>query len=232
MTPPHCRCTARNPENLTAKEFALDPARVVAKYSRRVSARRFFSAAAVLPTVLPLLVLAAGCATADFQKAAPARARPPAVVVFAAPPRSTVWLYRGVDDGTGWMCEGGAGETVQVASEGGFVVAKLPARTGREKYAIGEIAIADGSDRRLRPGANAKVPVFNAVPGKVTLVGGVKVLDVGEGLSLLPDPSATPARAARFLARKDRRMSASLGKGKVGKGKMSWVAMPDSCARR
>jgi len=66
--------------------------------------------------------------------------------------------------------------------------------------------------------------------GKVTVVGGVKVLAVGEGLSLLPDPSVTRARAARHLARKDRRMSASIAKGKVGK--MSWVAMPDSCARR
>jgi hypothetical protein len=181
------------------------------------------------------LLLAAGCATSDFHKTAPARAdktRGSAVVVFAAPPRSTVWLVQGVDDGDGWICQGEAGQSVQVASEGGFVVAKLPARTGREKYAIGEIALAGASDRRLRPGANAKVPVFNAVPGKVTLVGGVKVLDVGEGLSLLPDPSVSRARAARYLARKDRRMSASLAKGKAGSGKMSWVAMPTSCARR
>ena len=49
------------------------------------------------------------------------------------------------------------------------------------------------------------MPVFNAVPGKVTLVGGVKVLDVGEGVSLLPDPSVSRARAARFLASKNRR---------------------------
>src|SRR6185503_227548 len=185
---------------------------------------RFFRGVAVGPTVLPLLLLAAGCGTTDFRKAPPARAAkagPAAVVVFAAPPRSTVWLYQGVDDGDGWTCEGAAGETVQVASESGFVVAKLPARTGKEKYAIGEIALADGSDRRLRPGASAKVPVFNAVPGKVTVVGGVKVLAVGEGLSLLPDPSVTRARAARHLARKDRRMSASIAKGKVGK--MSWV---------
>ena len=184
---------------------------------------------------MPLLALAAGCATGDFQKAGSAhggRARP-AVVVFAAPPRSTLWLYKGVDDGVGWTCEGGPGETVQVSSQGGFVVATLPARTGREKYAIGEIQIADGSDRRLRSGESAKVPVFNAVPGKVTLVGGVKVLDVGEGLSLLPDPSVTRARAVQVLARKDRRMSAALAKGDLGNvGKMSWVAMPDSCARR
>jgi hypothetical protein len=178
-----------------------------------------------------LVLFVAGCATGGVQKhsATRDRARPEAIVVFAAPPRAKVWLYQGVDDGTGWTCEG-AGDTVQVASERGFVVAKLPARTGKEKYAIGEIAIADGSDRRLRPGANAKVPVFNAVPGKVTVVGGVKVLDVGEGLSLLPDPSATRARAARVLAHKDRRMSASVAKGNVAK--MSWVAMPDSCARR
>jgi hypothetical protein len=209
----------------------------VAKYSRRVRARRFFSLAAVvsLPTVLPVLLLVAGCATSDFRKGAARadRSRPSAVVVFAAPPRSTVWLYQGVDDGAGWMCEG-AGEALQVASEGGFVVAKLPARTGKEKYAIGEIAIADGADRRLRPGANAKVPTFNAVPGKVTLVGGIKVLNVGEGLSLLPDPSVNRARAARVLARKDRRMSASVAKAsgsKMNVGKMSWVAMPDSCAR-
>ena len=123
-------------------------------------------------------------------------------MVFAAPPRSTLWLYQGVDDGVGWTCDGAAGQTVQVSSEAGFVMAKLPARTGKEKYAIGEIEMADGSDRHLRSGANAKVPVFNAVPGKVTLVGGVKVLDVGEGLSLLPDPSVTRARAVRFLARK------------------------------
>ena len=183
--------------------------------------------------MLPLLALAAGCATANHKKPAAARAdktRPAAVVVFAAPAHSKVWLYEGVDDGVGWTCEGA--QTVEVSSEGGFVVAKLPARTGNEKYAIGEIAIADGSERRLRPGANAKVPTFNAVPGKVTLVGGVKVLDVGEGLSLLPDPSVTRARAARVLARKDRRISSLLAKGKVGKvEKMSWVAMPDSCAR-
>lgn len=152
------------------------------------------------------------------------------MVVFAAPPRAKVWLYQGVDDGTGWTCEGAAGESFEVSSEGGFVVATLPARTGKEKYAIGEIAIADGSDRRLRPGATTKVPVFNAAPGKVTLVGGVKVLDVGEGLSLLPDPSVTRARAVRVLGRVDRRMSASVAKGRVAT--MTWVAMPDSCARR
>jgi hypothetical protein len=183
--------------------------------------------------VLPVLLLAAGCATSDFRKAGHPRAdgpHPPAVVVFAAPPRAKVWLYQGVDDGKGWTCEGAVGESFEVASEGGIVVATLPARTGKEKYAIGEIAIGDGSDRRLRPGATAKVPVFNAVPGKVTLVGGVKVLDVGEGLSLLPDPSVTRARAARALARKNRRMSASVAKGSVAK--MNWVAMPDSCARR
>jgi hypothetical protein len=186
--------------------------------------------------VFPFIVIATGCATADFQKAAPARAdraRPAAVVVFAAPPRSTVWLYQGVDDGAGWTCEGPV-EAVQVAShvasKDGFVVARLPPRTGREKYAIAEIAMADGSDRRLRSGANAKVPAFNAIPGKVTLVGGVKVLDVGEGLSLLPDPSATRARAARFLARKNRRKDLQTA-ASVTKGKMSWVAMPDSCAR-
>ena len=186
--------------------------------------------------MLPLLALAAGCATSDFRKAPPARAdrsRATAVVVFAAPPRSTVWLYQGVDDGTGWTCDAAAGEITQVASEGGYVVARLPPRIGREKYAIGEIALADGSDRRLRPGANAKVPTFNPVPGKVTVVGGVKVLEVGDGLSLLPDPSATRARAARFLARKDRKNAEPVPKGKVSSvARMSWVAMPDSCARR
>jgi hypothetical protein len=214
----------------TTTRIALDSARDVAKYSRQVRARRRISTFA--PTVLPLLAFASGCARSDFRKAGPAhadKARATAVVVFKAPPRSTVWLYQGVDDGAGWTCEGG-GQIQQVASESGIVVARLPARTGREKYAIGEIAIADGSDRRLRPGANTKVPAFNAVPGKVTVVGGVKVLEVGEGLSLLPDPSATRARAVRVVARKDRRMSTSIAKGNVAK--MSWVAMPDSCARR
>jgi hypothetical protein len=220
------------------RAIPLDSARTVAKYSGRVRALRSFSFAAVdlhLPTVLPLLLLAAGCATTDSQSAGSTHGgrAGQAVVVFAAPPRSTLWLYKGVDDGVGWTCEGGPGETVQVSSQGGFVVATLPPRTGREKYAIGEIQIADGSDRRLRSGETAKVPVFNAVPGKVTLVGGVKVLDVGEGLSLLPDPSVTRARAAHVLARKDRRISAALAKGDgADVGKMSWVAMPDSCARR
>jgi hypothetical protein len=197
-------------------------------------------------TGLLLLVLATGCATSGSRKAAAPsradRARPTAVVVFAAPPRSKVWIYEGSDDGLGWTCEGAAGQTAHVASASGYVVATLPARTGKEKYAIGEIALADGSDLRLRPGANTKVPVFNAVPGKVTLVGGVKVLEVGEGLSLLPDPTANRARATRAVARKDRRASASRANGQVGNvgkpskvsnvSKMSWVAMPDSCARR
>jgi hypothetical protein len=180
--------------------------------------------------VLPLVALAAGCATTDVQKKAGARAdrsRRDAVVVFAAPPRSKVWLTQGVDDGAGWTCEGEAGQSVLVASDRGFVVARLPARTGKEKYAIGDIEISGGTDRRLRAGAGAKVPAFNAPPGKVTVVGGVKVLDVGEGLSLLPDPTATRGRATRYLARKDRRMSRS-----IANGKMSWVAMPDSCSRR
>lgn len=191
-----------------------------------------------------VLALAAGCATTDVQNGARARARVggarrEAVVIFAAPPRSTLWLYQGVDDGAGWTCDGAAGQPLQVTSEAGFVMAKLPARTGKETYAIGAIDMANGSDHHLRSGPNARVPVFNAVPGKVTLVGGVKVLDVGEGVSLLPDPSVTRARAARFLAGKNRRenrrangrangrMSAS-----VANGKMSWVAMPDSCERR
>ena len=94
--------------------------------------------------------------------------------------------------------------------------------------------MADGSERHLRSGPNAKVPVFNAVPGKVTLVGGVKVLDVGEGVSLLPDPSVSRARAARFLASKNRRERRRENRtsARVANGKMSWVAMPDSCARR
>jgi hypothetical protein len=193
-------------------------------------------------SIFLVLALAAGCATTNGQNAGRARAGGagrPAVVLFAAPPRSTLWLYQGVDDGAGWTCDGAAGQPVQVSSEAGFVMAKLPARTGRETYAIGDITMADGSERHLRSGPNAKVPVFNAVPGKVTLVGGVKVLAVGEGVSLLPDPSVTRARAARFLAGKNRRenrrangreshrMSAT-----VATGKMSWVAMPDSCERR
>jgi hypothetical protein len=189
-------------------------------------------------TIFLILALTSGCATTDIQKAARARAggaRRPAVVVFAAPPRSTLWLYQGVDDGAGWTCDGAAGQPVQVTSEAGFVMAKLPARTGKETYAIGAIEMAGGSDHHLRTGPNTKVPVFNAVPGKVTLVGGVKVLDVGEGVSLLPDPSVTRARAARFLAGKnrgERRRETGGMSGPVANGKMSWVAMPDGCARR
>ena len=122
-----------------------------------------------------VLALAAGCATTDVQKTARARAAGAgrsAVVIFAAPPRSTLWLYQGVDDGAGWTCDGAAGQPLQVTSEAGFVMAKLPARTGKETYAIGAIETAGASDRHLRSGPNAKVPVFNAVPGKVTLVGG------------------------------------------------------------
>src|SRR5262249_11433147 len=101
---------------------------------RRVRALRSSFGAAAVMAVLPSLLLSAGCASSDCRKAArPDRARASAVVVFAAPPRSTVWLYQGVDDGTGWTCEG-AGESVHVSSEGGFVVATLPARTGKEKY--------------------------------------------------------------------------------------------------
>jgi hypothetical protein len=185
-----------------------------------------------------VLALAAGCATTNVQNTGRARAggtRRDAVVLFAAPPRSTLWLYQGVDDGAGWTCDGAAGQPLQVTSEAGFVMAKLPARTGKETYAIGAIEMADGPDRPLRSGPNAKVPVFNAVPGKVTLVGGVKVLAVGEGVSLLPDPSVTRARAARFLAgrnRRENRRANGRTSASVANGKMSWVAMPDSCARR
>jgi len=74
-----------------------------------------------------VLALAAGCATTNAQNPVRTRAggaaRRQAVVIFAAPPRSTLWLYQGVDDGAGWTCDGAAGQPVQVTAEAGFVMA-------------------------------------------------------------------------------------------------------------
>jgi hypothetical protein len=170
---------------------------------------------------------ASGCAATNLDKNAGFnRKSDEAVVILAAPERSTLWLYAGIDDGVNRTCGGFFKPAARLSPEGGFVVAKLPARTGDQIYAIAEMAPGPEANHGLRPTTNVKVPVFSAEAGQITFVGGVSLLGVGRSLDLVPNPSVTTERAARYLAKSYPRVS-----GPVVKGKMDWVYLTSDCSR-
>jgi len=126
-------------------------------------------------------------------------ASPDAIVVFGFSARLSVWLTPGIDDGVNWACGGGrVGEVWRVAPERGFVVARLPARTGKQKYAIRKL----GNDiEEFAPAANQPVWVFNAEPGKVMYVGSLRVEWSNGRPALLEDASVSATDADEFVTR-------------------------------
>jgi hypothetical protein len=125
---------------------------------------------------------------------------PDAVVVFGFSARLNVWIYKGVDDGVNLHCNQAPADVRRARPEEGFIVMRLPARTGKEKYAIGAV----GTDMNIESypvHANSHVWVFNAEPGKVTYLGALRVAWSDGEPSILADGSVKASDADDFVTR-------------------------------
>lgn len=60
---------------------------------------------------------------------------------------------------------------LSVYPRGGYVVARLPARTGKENYGIGAIMATGPGGGLLEPCRGSQVPTFEAPSGKVVYIG-------------------------------------------------------------
>jgi hypothetical protein len=122
-----------------------------------------------------------------------------AIVVFGFHGKFDVWLSAGIDDGVNWACGTGRPRIWRIRPENGFIVARLPPRTGKNKYAIRQIG--DPMIAVYGPTANAPVWVFNAEPGKVTYVGAVRVVWSGHLPAVVEDSEVTAEEADEFVTR-------------------------------
>lgn len=121
-----------------------------------------------------------------------------AMVVFGFSSKRSVWLAPGVDDGVSWHCIRPS-KITRIEPDGGFIVARLPARIGKETYAI----VATSSDHNVEvqgPVANESVWVFTAEPGKVSYLGGLRLGPWSDrGPSILADETYKQSEADDFL---------------------------------
>jgi hypothetical protein len=149
-----------------------------------------------------------------------------AIVVFGFREKADVWLAGGIDDGVNWACgtgEGGSGQQIwHLRSENGFVVARLPPRTGKYKYAIRWIG--DGVISRYRTLANGPVWVFNAEPGKVSYVGAVRIVWTEGTPAIVEDNAVTEKDADEFVTRTFPNVPEH-----VVSRPMSWIYMGMNC---
>lgn len=125
-------------------------------------------------------------------------AKSEAIVVVAVRPDAALTFLPGRDDGTTWTDDGSvAGMTV--AAGDGFVVLKLGPRTEHQNYGLGHVLFGSGRTFISRDGA--QIPVFHAVPGRVTFVGGLEFVVVGNNISVEPDRGVTLEQVQAFMQR-------------------------------
>jgi len=98
-----------------------------------------------------------------------------AIVVFGFSSVRSVWIRPGVDDVAHWYCDHRSTIT-RVKPEAGFIVARLPAKTGKEMYAIVATSLdQDHGSRAEGPLPHEAIWVFSAEPGKVSYLGGLRL---------------------------------------------------------
>ena len=132
-----------------------------------------------------------------------------AIVVFGFYGQFNIQIIDGVDDGVNWLCGAGPGLIWRVRADNGFVAVRLPARTGKNKYAIGRIDAVGGlahagpQTRWLTWDFNSHparpIWVFNAEPGKVNYVGTLRVTWAGDAPQIDEDTEVTPQQADDFV---------------------------------
>ena len=121
------------------------------------------------------------------------------LVVLGWSSPGSVWFYPGFDDGMNWHCTRGTANARRLQPEGGFIVARLPARTGKATYAIGMVS-SSGNVQVQGPLPNGPVWVFNAEPGKVSYLGALRVDHLSDrGPVILADERFKQSEADDFV---------------------------------
>lgn len=121
-----------------------------------------------------------------------------AIVVMAVQPDAALTFLPGQDDGAIWRDDGDIGDVTADAQDG-FVVLEIAPTAQRQNYALGHAKFGSGRAFVWKDGAHA--PVFRAVPGQVTFVGGLAFTVEGSQISAVPDRSVTLEQVQIFMRR-------------------------------
>lgn len=154
---------------------------------------------ALLAVVASLL---SGCAMQMKQHPISSVTEGEAVIVMGMSPRSRISLFEGQNTDAGdWSCTGFL-NVANVWSEDGFVVLKLPVRSGKKNYGVAQILPTGIGGTSFRPKKGTGIPTFQAEPGTVTFVGAVQIRTRSTGIGLARDESVTLEHAKAHLAQR------------------------------
>jgi hypothetical protein len=173
-------------------------------------------ASAVWRLLVPVVLSACLGGCIQFKQLDPATSpsADDAIVVLGVSPRSRLSLMAGeVKDGQ-WHCTG-LYNVANVWSADGFMVVKLPPRTGNKSYAVATIFPAGLGVEGFTAGKGTAVPVFRATRGAVTFVGAIKIHSRGRNYWIQTDASVTRSSAEAFLATRYPALAANVAEGGV-----------------
>jgi hypothetical protein len=100
------------------------------------------------------------------------------IVVLGVSPRYRVHIFKGERVGQKWKRDPIMAR-LNTFPEEGYIVAKLPARTGDENYGVGGILPEGLGGKLFAPCRGQKTMIFSASRGKVVYVGDIKFVNDG-----------------------------------------------------
>jgi hypothetical protein len=92
------------------------------------------------------------------------------IIVMGVPAPVQVQIFEGQRESGKWNRKLLMSE-LSVYPQGGYIVARLPARAGKENYGIGALMASGPGGGLIEPCRGTHVPVFDAPRGKVVYVG-------------------------------------------------------------
>ncbi len=143
-----------------------------------------------------------------------ANSEPDATVVMAVEPGCRLFVFEGESDLAGKWRRTATKAAAWARSEDGFIVIKLSPRTGRQSYGVTTI-FPEGMPGIYEASPGASVAVFNAPPGKVTLVGRLTVVAGQTGPIVAVDDAVTRQAAEAFLAKNHPEVPAAVEGGSL-----------------
>ncbi len=101
-----------------------------------------------------------------------------AIVVLGVSPRYRVHIFEGDRVGDKWSRDT-VMTKLNVFPEDGYIVAKLPARTGTANYGIGAVLPQGIGGKVFLPCKGQRTLTFDAPSGKVVYIGDIKLAEIG-----------------------------------------------------
>jgi hypothetical protein len=122
------------------------------------------------------------------------------IVVLGVQPRYRVALSKGTANGESWSLDQLSLATTNSFPENGYIVVKVPSRTGSDTYGISQILPEGigGFVPRYVPCNGQGIITFDAPAGKVVYVGDIEYARDGDKLRYIY--SSNPEQARRFVA--------------------------------